>query len=162
MKVTNSELIALHQTLIALSRQKHPFNVTLAKNLQRVEKLVNDYSDERTTLVERYAKTDEDGKLLGVEKTTKDTENNVIVERIKEPQMIEDIEWNNKEEFIKEIESMNKTEVEIGLETIDAKKSFYHMEHKREFTIEEYLNTGMEPGMILYLEKIGMLTGLDL
>ena len=162
MKITNSELIALHQTLMQLSRQKLPFNVLLAKNLQRVEKLVNDYSDVRTEMVNRYAKTDEEGKLLGVEKQVKDEDNKVINKRVENPQVIDDIEWNDKEKFLEELNALNDKELEITLDGVPVSKKFYHMQHGREFTIEEYLNSAMEPGMILYLEKIGMLTGLDL
>jgi len=162
MEITNSELINMHQTLIQLSKQKLPFNVLIAKNLQRVEKLVNDYSDTRTVLVERYAKTDEEGKLLGIEKTIKDEESNVVVERIKEPQMIDDIEWDDKEAFMKELMTLNETKVTPALDSVSVKKSFYHMAANRDFTIGEYMDTQIEPGMILYLEKIGMITDLDL
>lgn len=113
-------------------------------------------------MVDRFAKTDEEGKLLGVMKQTKDDEGKVIDKRVENPQVIDDIEWSDKDAFMEELNKLNDAEVEVTLEGVPVSKKFYHMQHGREFTIEEYLNSSMEPGMILYLEKIGMLTGLDL
>jgi hypothetical protein len=162
MNITNNELIALHQTLLSLSRQKLPFNVAIAKNLQAVEKHINEYSDKRSKLVEAHAKTDELGKLLGVMKPVKgDQTDPPTMERVKDPQVIDDIEWDNKEKFMEELTAFNSEEVELTLTGVSVKKKFFHMQHGRDFTIEEYLNSAMEPGMILYLDKMGVLLDLN-
>jgi len=171
MEKTYNEVLALSNTLNAVSRQKTPFSVGLAKNLKITEAVLNEYNVKREEVVDKFVKRDEAGNILGVEKEVKNAEGIVVMvegtetpqmERIKNPQRIDETEWIDRAEFEKELIALNSTKVELDLKPIDVKKKYLDLNTGKDLTIEDYLDTNFEAGLLIFLTGYGFFTGLDI
>lgn len=186
MKKNYNEVMALSNTLAMLSQQKHPFSVLLAKNIRSVDTILTAYNKLREDLVDKYAMRDEEGNLLGIykpidlnkkkdempkelsppakdkadEKVKKSKKGKPGMERVEDPKLIDDIEWNDKEAFMKDLEELNKKEVELEISPVDVAKTFLHVASNKEMTIEDYINTHIEAGLVLFLDDYSFFAGL--
>ena len=171
MKKTYNEVLALSNTLNAVSRNKIPFSVGLAKNLKHVETILNDYNVKREEVVDKFVKRDAEGNILGVEREVKDKAGNVLfvegtetpqMERVQKPQRIDETEWNDREAFEKELIALNATTVELDLKPIDVKKKYLDLNTGKDLAIEDYLDTNFEPSLLIFLSNYGFFSGLDI
>src|SRR3972149_11271554 len=105
MDKTYNEIIGLSNTLGGMSREKHPFSIALGKNIKAIDKVVADYNEKRMVIIDKYVKRDEEGNALGVLKPVnidlKEGEEQKM-ERVKNPQRIDETEWSDRESFEKE------------------------------------------------------------
>lgn len=183
MEKTFNEILALNNTLSALSQQRHPFSVGLAKDIKIIEKTLETYNKDREALVDKYAKRDESSKLLGIlkpidpakkkeqakrqlEVPNEEVEVDASVpegmERVVDPKLIDEIEWEDKEKFLEELKVLNEGKIDIILFPIDVTKKFLHTQTGKELTIEDYVNTQLEAGLVLFLSDFGFFANLDI
>ena len=170
MKKTYNEVMAISNTLNAVSRQKTPFSVGIARNLKVLEPLIADYNVKREEIVDKYVKRDEEGNILGVKKPkvdeagkpVLDDQQVQIIERVKEPQRIDETEWNDQDAFEKELKVLNEITIDLELKSIDVTKKYLDLATGKEITIEEYLDINFEAGLIIFLNDNGFFSGLDI
>ena len=170
MEKTYNEVLAINNTLNAVSRNKTPFSIGIARNLKILETALADYNTSREDLVDKYVVRDSEGNIMGVEKqkldekgkVVLDKDNKPVMERVEKPQRIDETEWTDSEQFQAELTVLNDTKVDLKLIAIDVKKKYIDLATNKEMTIEQFLDVNFEAGLIIFLVDNGFLTGLDL
>ena len=167
MKISNDDLIRLHNTLKTVSLERHPFAIKLAKNIKMSEKLLLMYEDSKHTLIDKHAKRDEEGKLLGViipaqavpgEPETAPQP----VKRVTDPKRIDQIEWNDKEGFLTEFTALNNEQVDLEFDKVDVNTVFYNARVNRDMTIKDDLDVNMTSDTLLHLYENGFFDNLEI
>jgi hypothetical protein len=166
MNKNYNEVIGLSNTLASISRDRWPFNLTIAKNMKALDTVILEYNKQREEIIDKYAMRDSEGKILGVEMPVKGKlapGEEPKMERIQNPTRIDETAWTDRAAFDKELKELNEKTVDFTLAPVDAKKVFLDNKTGRETTVEEFLdNGGMEPGMIVFLHEFGFFTNLTL
>ena len=105
MKLTNKKIVADVNTLSVIAQRKLPVKAgfAIAKNLNKIESVLNIYNKERQKLIDKYCEKDEEGKLK--------TENNTY-----------EIKEGSKEDFNKESEELLEIENEIDIHKFNIKE----------------------------------------
>lgn len=162
MQKTYNEIIGLNNTLAGMSRERWPFGMTLAKNIKIMDKIVLEYNEKRQAIIDKYAKRDDAGEILGILKDVQVKEGEEPrQERVKKPQRIDETEWTDREAFDKEIFELNQQKCELGLIEVDVKTVYFNMQANRDMTISQYLDTNAEPSLVLYLDDYGFFKNLE-
>ena len=163
MEKTYNEVIGLSNTLGGMSRDKHPFSITLGKNIKVIDKVVADYNELRMAIIDKYVKRDEKGDALGVMKAVDVAEGEEPrMERVKNPQRIDETEWSDRDAFEKELAELNVQKVSFELTPVDASTVYLNLQVNKELTIRQYLDSNMEPGLLLYLNEYGFWSNLGI
>lgn len=99
MELSNRKIVSDVNTLTVLAQRKLPIKAgfAIAKNLNKIESILNIYNKERQKIVDEYCEKDEEGKL----KINKDN-SYIIKEGLRD-------EFNTKSEELLDIE--NKVEI---------------------------------------------------
>ena len=105
MKLSNKKIVADVNTLSVIAQRKLPVKAgfAIAKNLNKIESVLNIYNKERQKLIDKYCEKDEEGKLK--------TENNTY-----------EIKEGLKEDFNKESEELLEIENEIDIHKFNLKE----------------------------------------
>ena len=163
MEKTYNEVIGLSNTLGGMSRDKHPFSITLGKNIKVIDKVVADYNELRMAIIDKYVKRDEKGDALGVMKAVDVAEGEEPrMERVKNPQRIDETEWSDRDAFEKELGELNMQKISFELTPVDASTVYLNLQVNKELTIRQYLDSNMEPGLLLYLNEYGFWSNLGI
>ena len=166
MQKTYNDVIGLNNTLANMSRERWPFGVVLAKNIKYMDKVVIEYNAKREEIVDKYAKRDEGGKILGIMRDVpgfvpKEGET-IPQERVKDPKRIDETEWNDRASFDKELFELNAQSIELDLIPVDVNSVYYSMQANRDMTIRQYLDANTEPGLMLYLNEFGFFKNMEM
>lgn len=163
MQKTYNEIISLNNTLAGMSRDRWPFGITLAKNIKTMDRVITSYNELREVIIDKFAKRDEDGKILGIMQDVPVKEGEEPrQERIAEPKRIDETEWTDRAEFETELTALNEQESEFELTPVDVATVYYNGQANRDMTIKEFVDTNMEPSLVLYLSDYGFFKNLDL
>lgn len=162
MKVNKSynELISLSNVLNSLSQQKAPFSIAIAKNIQQLKPILEDFEAKRKDIIDKYALVDEEGTILGVYKTNEETGEK---ERVKEPKTFNEIEWQDGvtlNDVLTDIDNLTKDTVEVVLYPIDVSMKYFDKEAKERLAIREYIDKEVEAELVLFLDNMGLLENL--
>ena len=105
----------------------------------------------------------EDGKILGIMRDVPVKEGEEPrQERITEPKRIDETEWTDRTEFEKELTALNEQNSDFELAPVDVATVYYNAQANRDMTIKEFVDTNMEPSLVLYLSDYGFFKNLEL
>ena len=77
--------------------------------------------------------------------------------RIENPQLLTDLEIEDLEGMAKELDELGMKEVEFTVEPLDLSKTYYNTDLKEKSTVEEYIDTNLEPSVIAVMSSFGMI-----
>lgn len=160
MQKTYNEIISLNGTLAGMSRDRWPFGIILAKDIKIMDKVIMEYNEKRQAIIDKYVMRDEAGEILGVfrpvnpDQELKEGEEH-IVERIKNPRRIDETEWIDRAAFEKELAELNEQNAELELVPVDLDTVFFNMQANRDMKIREFVDSNMEPSLVLFLSDYG-------
>ena len=158
-----TDVISLNNTLAGMSRDRWPFGVTLAKNIKLMDKLITEYNEKREEIINKYAKRDDAGALLGILRAVEVAEGEEPrTERVQNPTRIDETEWTDRATFDAEVFELNKQEVEIELSPVDVATTYYNMQANRDMTILQFVDANMEPSLVLYLSDYGFFKNIEM
>ena len=105
MELSNRKIVADVNTLSQVAQRKLPVKAgfAIAKNLNKIESVLNIYNKERQKLIDKYCEKDEEGKLK--------TENNTY-----------EIKEGLRDDFNKESEELLEIENEVDIHKFNIKE----------------------------------------
>lgn len=145
----NIEILSVSKFLDTFKDKKVPFSICIAKNIKKISEVVSDYNEKRFELIQKYATVDENGNLLG--KIGEDGK------RIENPQTFDQLEVEDINLLISEINKLDFTDVDFELEPIDMNKVYYDTELNEKSTVENYIDSNIEPSVINAMAQIGLI-----
>lgn len=146
----NIELVSFNRFLTEnFQDKKVPFSLHITKMLRDIAEPVKKYDEDRLAIIQKYATVDENGNLIG--KMKEDGT------RIENPQLLTDLEIDDLEGMAKELDELGMKEVEFTVEPLDLSKTYYNTDLKEKSTVEEYIDTNLEPGVIAVMNSFGMI-----
>lgn len=160
MQKTYNEIISLNGTFAGMSRDRWPFGIILAKDIKIMDKVIMEYNEKRQAIIDKYVMRDEAGEILGVfrpvnpDQELKEGEEQ-MVERIKNPRRIDETEWIDRAAFEKELAELNEQNAELELVPVDLDTVFFNMQANRDMKIREFVDSNMEPSLVLFLSDYG-------
>ncbi len=162
MEKTYNDIIGLNNTLAGMSRERWPFGIILAKDIKIMDKIVLAYNEERQAAIDKFVKRDENGEILGVLRDVPVKEGEEPrQERVKNPRRIDETEWNDREGFDKALAELNGKKVNLELIPVDVNTVYFNVQANRDMTIGQYIDSNMEPSLMLYLMDFGFFQNLE-
>lgn len=145
MKITAGAAINLKANLENFAQKQVPFALVLTKNLKKVEKIVEDFDTARQDLINEYAIFDEKGQFIPATK-----EDGTKYEN---PQTLNEIEVNNREELLEKIRELEVKEYEVEFDAIDTEKIYYDSKVGEKMKVSDFIDANLEPALIIYLNQ---------
>jgi hypothetical protein len=162
MEKTYNDIIGLNNTLAGMSRERWPFGIILAKDIKLMDKIVLEYNELRQAAIDKFVKRDENGEILGVMRDVPVKEGEAPrQERVKNPRRIDETEWNDREGFDKALAELNGKKVNLELIPVDVNTVYFNVQANRDMTIGQYIDSNMEPSLMLYLMDFGFFQNLE-
>ena len=163
MEKTYNDAIGFNNTLAGMARERWPFGISLAKDIKIMDKLIIAYNELREAVVNKYAKRNEDGEILGIWRDLPAKEGEEPKkERVVKPTRIDETEWTDKAAFEKELTELNAQKVDFVLSPVDVNTVYYNQHANKEMTILQYIDANMEPSLVLYLSDFEFFKNLNL
>jgi hypothetical protein len=166
MQKTYNEIISLNGTLAGMSRDRWPFGIILAKDIKIMDKVIMEYNEKRQAIIDKYVMRDEAGEILGVMRPVQPEHElaegeTVQMERVKNPRRIDETEWIDRAAFEKELAELNEQNAELELVPVDLDTVFFNMQANRDMKIREFIDSNMEPSLVLFLSDYGFWKNFD-
>jgi hypothetical protein len=166
MQKTYNEIISLNGTLAGMSRDRWPFGIILAKDIKIMDKVIMEYNEKRQAIIDKYVMRDEAGEILGVRRPVQPEHElaegeTVQMERVKNPRRIDETEWIDRAAFEKELAELNEQNAELELVPVDLDTVFFNMQANRDMKIREFIDSNMEPSLVLFLSDYGFWKNFD-
>lgn len=166
MQKTYNEIISLNGTLAGMSRDRWPFGIILAKDIKIMDKVIMEYNEKRQAIIDKYVMRDEAGEILGVMRPVQSEHElaegeTVQMERVKNPRRIDETEWIDRAAFEKELAELNEQNAELELVPVDLDTVFFNMQANRDMKIREFIDSNMEPSLVLFLSDYGFWKNFD-
>ena len=163
MEKNYNEVIGLNNTFAGMSRDRWPFGITLAQNIKAMDKIINEYNGMRQAAIDKFVKRDENGEILGVLRDVLVNEGEAPrQERVKNPRRIDETEWNDREGFDKALAELNEQKVNLELIPVDVNTVYFNIQANRDMTIKQFIDSNMEPSLMLYLMDFGFFKNLEM